>query len=63
MELEASLSRFAGIDIIAEDPDAYRVGGLHPVHIYDEFGDGRYIVVRKLGFGFYSTVWLAYDRL
>lgn len=43
-----------------EDLKRYRVGGYHPVHLGDVFND-RYVVVRKLGYGQYSTVWLARD--
>ncbi len=43
-----------------EDLDRYRPGGYHPVHLGDVFND-RYTVVRKLGYGRYSTVWLARD--
>ncbi|EED16447.1 srpk, putative [Talaromyces stipitatus ATCC 10500] len=39
----------------------YRPGGYHPVKIGDEFHD-RYRVIHKLGYGSYSTTWLAYDR-
>ncbi|KAG8897008.1 serine/threonine protein kinase, CMGC group [Tulasnella sp. 403] len=44
-----------------EDLEDYIKGGYHPVHIGDTFSDGRYIVVRKLGWGHFSTVWLAKD--
>ncbi|EGN96354.1 hypothetical protein SERLA73DRAFT_112633 [Serpula lacrymans var. lacrymans S7.3] len=44
-----------------EDWEDYVQGGYHPVHIGDAFSDGRYIVVRKLGWGHFSTVWLARD--
>ncbi|KAL9609607.1 MAG: hypothetical protein Q9167_005631 [Letrouitia subvulpina] len=43
-----------------EDLDRYRPGGYHPVHLGDVFND-RYMVVGKLGYGQYSTVWLARD--
>ncbi|KAF8590156.1 kinase-like protein [Ramaria rubella] len=44
-----------------EDWEDYTKGGYHPVHIGDAFSDGRYIVVRKLGWGHFSTVWLVRD--
>ncbi|KAG8217110.1 kinase-like protein [Butyriboletus roseoflavus] len=44
-----------------EDWEDYVKGGYHPVQIGDAFSDGRYIVVRKLGWGHFSTVWLAKD--
>ncbi|KAI1787723.1 kinase-like protein [Ganoderma leucocontextum] len=44
-----------------EDWEDYVKGGYHPVHIGDAFSDGRYLVVRKLGWGHFSTVWLAKD--
>ncbi|KAK4235542.1 kinase-like domain-containing protein [Achaetomium macrosporum] len=40
----------------------YRPGGFHPVSLGDTFRDGRYEIRRKLGFGQYSTVWLARDH-
>ncbi|KAL8813018.1 MAG: hypothetical protein Q9223_007153 [Gallowayella weberi] len=42
--------------------DRYHRGGYHPTNIDDEFCNGRYHVVHKLGFGSYSTVWLARDQ-
>ncbi|KAF8179626.1 CMGC/SRPK protein kinase [Pholiota molesta] len=43
------------------DWEDYVKGGYHPVKIGDAFSDGRYVVVRKLGWGHFSTVWLARD--
>lgn len=40
--------------------ETYEPGGFHPVHLGDVY-DGRYRVVHKLGFGGFSTVWLARD--
>ncbi|KFY27916.1 hypothetical protein V493_03243 [Pseudogymnoascus sp. VKM F-4281 (FW-2241)] len=34
-----------------ENPDRYVPGGLHPVHLNDEYHNGRYKVLRKLGHG------------
>ncbi len=45
-----------------EDWEDYVKGGYHPVKIGDAFSDGRYVVVRKLGWGHFSTVWLAKDH-
>ncbi|KXS15877.1 kinase-like protein, partial [Gonapodya prolifera JEL478] len=44
-----------------EDLTDYARGGYHPVRLGDVVGDGRYTVVRKLGWGHFSTVWLARD--
>ncbi|KAJ8081261.1 serine/threonine protein kinase, CMGC [Marasmius tenuissimus] len=44
-----------------EDWEDYVKGGYHPVEIGDDFSEGRYIIVRKLGWGHFSTVWLARD--
>lgn len=44
-----------------EGTDSYRKGGYHAVRIGDPFSGGRYIAQRKLGWGEFSTVWLAYD--
>jgi len=41
----------------------YRRGGYHAVRIGDAFNDGRYVVQSKLGWGHFSTVWLAWDTL
>ncbi|KAF8140045.1 kinase-like protein [Boletus edulis] len=44
-----------------ESPADYNAGGYLPVKINDVFKDGRYLVVRKLGWGHFSTVWLVHD--
>ncbi|EEF40713.1 SRSF protein kinase 1 [Ricinus communis] len=46
-----------------EGIDSYRKGGYHAVRVGDQFSGGRYIAQRKLGWGQFSTVWLAYDTL
>ncbi|XP_032475709.1 SRSF protein kinase 3 isoform X3 [Phocoena sinus] len=43
-----------------EDAKDYCKGGYYPVKIGDLF-NGRYHVVRKLGWGHFSTVWLCWD--
>ncbi|KAJ3111426.1 serine/threonine protein kinase, CMGC group [Phlyctochytrium bullatum] len=45
-----------------EDAEDYVKGGYHPVKIGDQFFEGRYTVLRKLGWGHFSTVWLAQDH-
>lgn len=39
---------------------SHAAGGYHPVKIGDLF-NGRYHVIRKLGWGHFSTVWLCWD--
>ncbi|RAK94172.1 kinase-like protein [Aspergillus costaricaensis CBS 115574] len=45
-----------------ENLKGYTPGGYHPTSINDEFCHGRYKIIHKLGYGSYSTVWLARDR-
>ena len=40
----------------------YRPGGYHPVCLGDTFKGGRYTIHHKLGWGGFSTVWLAKDK-
>ncbi|XP_023753064.1 uncharacterized protein LOC111901447 [Lactuca sativa] len=44
-----------------EGTEDYRRGGYHAVRIGDKFKHSRYIVQSKLGWGHFSTVWLAWD--
>ncbi|CAA7258752.1 unnamed protein product [Cyclocybe aegerita] len=44
-----------------ESPADYNAGGYLPVKVGDCFKDNRYRVVRKLGWGHFSTVWLVKD--
>lgn len=46
-----------------EDPQDYKEGGYHPAYIGETYKNGRYILVRKLGWGHFSTVWLAKDTI
>ncbi|CAI9761545.1 unnamed protein product [Fraxinus pennsylvanica] len=50
-------------DYTSEDEGTkdYRRGGYHAVRIGDTFNHGRYVVQSKLGWGHFSTVWLAWD--
>ncbi|GAA6222834.1 SRSF protein kinase 1 isoform X3 [Lates japonicus] len=43
-----------------EDPNDYCKGGYHHVKVGDLY-NGKYHVIRKLGWGHFSTVWLAWD--
>ncbi|KAL4860333.1 hypothetical protein BDV12DRAFT_121081 [Aspergillus spectabilis] len=48
-------------DPVTEEQDYYQTGGFHPTCLGDTFQNGRYTILRKLGYGQYSTVWLARD--
>lgn len=56
-----SCSSSSGSEEDDEGFESYRKGGYHAVRIADQFAGGRYIAQRKLGWGQFSTVWLAYD--
>lgn len=55
--------RFHETGYPSEWAESYRPGGFHPVNLGDSFKDGQYRVIRKLGYGSFSTVWLARDKL
>ena len=50
-------------DYMSEDEgtEDYRRGGYHAVRVGDSFKQGAYVVQYKLGWGHFSTVWLAWD--
>lgn len=58
-------SRDDGAEATAEEEDSedYCKGGYHPVTVGESFKDGKYMVVRKLGWGHFSTVWLSRDTV
>jgi len=56
-----SASDSEGLSSEDESHTDYRKGGYHPVKI-GEIYNGRYIIEKKLGFGYFSTVWLASDN-
>jgi len=37
-------------------------GGFYPMRLGETFDDGRFVVTKKLGWGGFSSVWLAKDR-
>lgn len=39
----------------------YKPGGYHPAFKGEAYKDSRYVLMRKLGWGHFSTVWLALD--
>ncbi|THW14473.1 serine/threonine protein kinase, CMGC family [Aureobasidium pullulans] len=46
-----------------EDSEDYCKGGYHPVQVGEQYNNGKYTVVRKLGWGHFSTVWLSRDNV
>ncbi|OVA17889.1 Protein kinase domain [Macleaya cordata] len=63
MEKNRKEDRSESDDYTSEDEgtEDYRRGGYHAVQIGDTFKSGRYVVQNKLGWGHFSTVWLAWD--
>ena len=59
---EANDSSSVIYDTDEEGAKDYRPGGYHPVAINDLFLN-RYLVMQKLGWGHFSTVWLCKDQL
>ncbi|KAL5332316.1 kinase-like domain-containing protein [Aspergillus crustosus] len=58
----ASSSPSARIPLRVVEPlEYYAKRRFHPVHLMDTFQGTRYEVTRKLGYGSFSTVWLARD--
>ncbi|GAB4856515.1 hypothetical protein Ancab_014432 [Ancistrocladus abbreviatus] len=62
-EVEEEEVSESGSDYTSEDEgtEDYRRGGYHAVRIGDTFKNGTYVVQSKLGWGHFSTVWLAWD--
>jgi serine/threonine protein kinase len=54
--------RFEPLNVPTEWIESYRPGGFHPIHPGDTLGDSRYTIICKLGYGAFSTVWLADDN-
>ncbi|KZV20566.1 SRSF protein kinase 2-like [Dorcoceras hygrometricum] len=59
-EYHSETSEYSSEDEGTED---YKRGGYHAVRIGDAFKNGRYVVQSKLGWGHFSTVWLAWDTI
>jgi hypothetical protein len=57
-----SAYRFKHIFPLTEWSENYHPGELHPVNLGDRFKNGRYRVLRKLGYGAHSSVSLARDE-
>lgn len=53
-------SGLPGNVVVEEDSESYRPGHFHPVYIGDIYNE-KYLVLNKLGYGVYATVWLVKD--
>lgn len=60
IRVTVSYHRYHNMSSDTETPTSYKKGGFHPVRIGDRMS--HYIIVEKLGFGHYSTVWKGYDE-
>ncbi|ONK68969.1 uncharacterized protein A4U43_C05F17920 [Asparagus officinalis] len=63
MEEEDARSESSNYTSEDEGTDDYRRGGYHAVRVGDSFKQGAYVVQSKLGWGHFSTVWLAWDTV
>lgn len=54
--------RFEVTGVPCEWGETYRPGGLHPIELGDVLDNDRYCIIRKIGYGSFSTVWLAVDN-
>ena len=45
-----------------EHEEDYRPGGYHSVRLGETFKQGRYVILRKLGWGHFSTVCVHWTR-
>ena len=50
------------VDCWNESQEDYKIGGYHPVSVGEVY-NGRYLIVSKMGWGNFSTVWLAIDTI
>lgn len=48
-------------DCADEGEEGYRPGGYHPVNVGERY-NARYTVLKKLGWGHFSTVWMVHDK-
>ena len=54
---------YARTDLLnVQGSEGYKKGGYHPVFIGEKYKAGRYQVLKKLGWGHFSTVWLVLDK-
>jgi hypothetical protein len=56
------MHEYTGWEFWTEDLSKYEQDVYYAVHLGDEFGEGRYKVLHKLGNGVFSQVWLARDQ-
>ncbi|KAJ5158192.1 uncharacterized protein N7500_007843 [Penicillium coprophilum] len=59
--MDLSLFHQSNLLYTQESLSRYQPGGYHPVKVGDTFKSNRYKIFHKLGWGGYSTVWLAKD--
>lgn len=60
--MQPQLPRYS-CNVLTESSSQYRSGLYYPVKLGDTFKNGRYKIWHKLGWGGFSTIWLARDLM
>ena len=60
-EIKRKTAPAASPSKVYEEPNYYSSGGFYRVSLGEKLNNNQYTILRKIGYGQYSTVWLAHD--